>query len=99
MFLVCALWCCSYLSEYYRFDCLAIPRPPRNLSAGYVLALDMTARDLQDAAKKQGLPWSVAKGFGTSCPVSSFVPAAAVSNPHDVTLWLNVRLAHFGSVK
>lgn len=26
--------------------------------AGYVLALDMTARDQQDAAKKKGLPWS-----------------------------------------
>ena len=29
--------------------------------AGYALALDMTARDLQDRAKEKGLPWSVAK--------------------------------------
>lgn len=28
---------------------------------GYALSLDMTARDLQEVAKKGGLPWSVAK--------------------------------------
>lgn len=30
-------------------------------TVGYVLALDLTARNLQAAAKKAGLPWSVAK--------------------------------------
>lgn len=29
---------------------------------GYVLALDMTAREIQNVAKKKGEPWSVAKG-------------------------------------
>jgi acylpyruvate hydrolase len=29
----------------------------------------MTARNMQDAAKKKGLPWSAAKGFDTFCPV------------------------------
>ena len=31
------------------------------LLIGYALALDMTARNLQDEAKKKGLPWSLAK--------------------------------------
>lgn len=29
----------------------------------------MTARNLQDKVKKQGLPWSAAKGFDTFTPV------------------------------
>ena len=42
--------------------------------AGYCLALDMTARDFQEKAKKKGHPWSIAKGFNTSCPVSDMLP-------------------------
>jgi acylpyruvate hydrolase len=38
------------------------------------IGLDMTARDLQDAAKEKGLPWAVAKGFDQSAPVSKFLP-------------------------
>ena len=34
-----------------------------------VLAIDMTARNMQDAAKKKGLPWSAAKGFDTFTPI------------------------------
>jgi acylpyruvate hydrolase len=33
------------------------------------LAIDMTARNVQDAVKKKGLPWSTAKGFDTFSPV------------------------------
>ena len=29
---------------------------------GYALAIDLTARDVQAAAKKKGLPWTAAKG-------------------------------------
>jgi len=35
---------------------------------GYLLMLDMTARDLQDAAKAKGLPWAQAKGYDTFAP-------------------------------
>lgn len=37
--------------------------------APVVLAIDMTARNMQDAAKKKGLPWSAAKGFDTFTPI------------------------------
>ncbi|KAK7485873.1 hypothetical protein BaRGS_00022868 [Batillaria attramentaria] len=57
---------------------------------GYVLALDMTARDFQDEAKKKGQPWTLAKGFDTSCPVSSFIPKDKVPNPQNIQLWLKV---------
>jgi len=35
------------------------------------LAVDMTARNLQDKVKKQGLPWTAAKGFDTFTPIGS----------------------------
>ena len=57
---------------------------------GYVLALDMTARDFQDEAKKKGQPWSLAKGFDTSCPISEFIEKDKLANPGDVRLWLKV---------
>ncbi|KAH3789980.1 acylpyruvase FAHD1, mitochondrial-like [Dreissena polymorpha] len=61
-----------------------------NHVAGYVLALDMTARDFQDEAKKKGQPWSLAKGFDTSCPVSSFIEKKSLTAPENTRLWLKV---------
>lgn len=57
---------------------------------GYMLALDMTARDFQDEAKSKGQPWSLAKGFDTSCPVSRFLNKDEIKNPNSVGLWLKV---------
>ncbi|XP_065184870.1 uncharacterized protein LOC135815491 [Sycon ciliatum] len=57
---------------------------------GYTLALDMTARDLQSAAKKAGLPWTVAKGYDTFCPVSRFISCSELPRPDSATLWLSV---------
>jgi 2-keto-4-pentenoate hydratase/2-oxohepta-3-ene-1,7-dioic acid hydratase in catechol pathway len=33
------------------------------------LAVDMTARNLQEVVKKKGLPWSAVKGFDTFTPI------------------------------
>lgn len=57
---------------------------------GYALALDMTARDIQDAAKKLGWPWTFAKGFDTALPISDFIPKTEIANPDIVHLWLKV---------
>ena len=57
--------------------------------AGYALALDMTARNLQLDAKKNGWPWSVAKGYDTFCPISDFIEKEKI-NPSDTRLWLKV---------
>lgn len=56
--------------------------------AGYGVAIDMTLRDVQDSLKKKGLPWEIAKGFDTSCPLSDFVPAANVADPQQLTIRL-----------
>ncbi|KAK0463505.1 uncharacterized protein EV420DRAFT_1091873 [Desarmillaria tabescens] len=58
--------------------------------AGYALAVDMTARNLQDQVKKRGLPWSAAKGFDTFTPIGSFVPKDKVLDPHDLRLSLKI---------
>ncbi|KAL8672180.1 MAG: hypothetical protein Q9168_003344 [Polycauliona sp. 1 TL-2023] len=57
---------------------------------GYAIGIDMTARNVQDEAKKKGLPWSIAKGFDTFLPMSNFIPKTAVPDPHNVELWLSV---------
>ena len=57
---------------------------------GYALALDMTARDFQDAIKKKGAPWTLAKMFDTSCPVSGFLAKEKIPDPQNLQLWLKV---------
>jgi fumarylpyruvate hydrolase len=37
---------------------------------GYAVGLDMTRRDLQGEAKKQGRPWEIGKAFDQSAPIS-----------------------------
>ncbi|KAJ7171912.1 hypothetical protein C8R46DRAFT_1084225 [Mycena filopes] len=58
--------------------------------AGYALAVDMTARNLQDQVKKRGLPWSAAKGFDTFTPIGSFIPKDQVADPNSLTLSLKI---------
>jgi acylpyruvate hydrolase len=51
---------------------------------------DMTARDKQNELKKNGLPWLLAKGFDTSCPLGDFIEKKNVSNENNLTLKLLV---------
>ncbi|CAN6468196.1 unnamed protein product [Victoria cruziana] len=69
--------------------------------AGYALALDMTAREIQSSAKASGLPWTVAKGQDSFTPIGSMLPKAAVEDPHNLELWLKVdnELKQKGSTK
>ena len=45
---------------------------------GYAIGLDMTRRDLQGAAKKQGRPWEVGKAFDQSAPIGPLHPRSQV---------------------
>jgi 2-keto-4-pentenoate hydratase/2-oxohepta-3-ene-1,7-dioic acid hydratase in catechol pathway len=60
------------------------------LVAGYGVAIDLTLRDVQAELKKKGLPWDIAKGFDTACPLSDFVPAASVADPQELRITLSV---------
>lgn len=57
---------------------------------GYIMAIDLTGRNVQNEAKKKGLPWSIAKGFDTFMPISQFIPKHFIPNPHSAILHLAV---------
>ncbi|KAN0076829.1 hypothetical protein V8E55_010684 [Tylopilus felleus] len=63
--------------------------------AGYALAVDMTARNMQEEVKKKGLPWSTVKGFDTFTPIGKFIPKSLITDPHDLRLALKIN----GAVK
>ncbi|MEI7662795.1 MAG: fumarylacetoacetate hydrolase family protein [Bacteroidota bacterium] len=54
------------------------------------IGLDMTARDLQDAAKQKGLPWTIAKGFDQSAPLGSFLPKENFKDLTDIAFHLDL---------
>ncbi len=45
-----------------------------DLILGYAAGVDMTRRDLQNAAKDKGQPWDASKGFDASAPISAIKP-------------------------
>ena len=53
---------------------------------GYGVALDMTLRDIQSKSKKEGLPWTVSKGFDTSAPISDVIPAREIPDPYNLEI-------------
>jgi fumarylpyruvate hydrolase len=57
---------------------------------GYAVGNDLTRRDVQAQAKKEGRPWDTAKGFDHSAPVSAIVPAAGVGLLERGRIWLEV---------
>lgn len=57
---------------------------------GYALGLDMTRRDLQGEAKKQGRPWEVGKGFDLSGPIGPIHPRSVTGTIEKAAIWLDV---------
>lgn len=56
---------------------------------GYAVGLDMTLRDVQLEAKKQGDPWLKGKGFRKSAPISDFIPRSEAGSWKDLELLLD----------
>jgi len=72
-------------------ECKAVPATEaHDHLLGYVLALDLTLRDVQARAKERGHPWSVAKGFDCSCPISEVVPLEDPGVLSDMEIGLSV---------
>jgi len=57
---------------------------------GYAIGLDMTRRDLQGEAKKNGRPWEVGKAFEAAAPCSEIAPASTIGHPAKGAIWLKV---------
>jgi len=62
---------------------------PRDIF-GYAVGDDLTRRDVQAQAKKEGRPWDTAKGFDHSAPVSAIARAADIGHPARGRIWLEV---------
>ncbi len=50
--------------------------------ADMTVAVDVTARDLQNKAKQNGHPWAMAKGFDSFLPLGEWVPAQHLDDQH-----------------
>ena len=61
-----------------------------DLVYGYATGLDMTRRDLQNAAKAGGKPWDMGKGFDRSAPVTAIQPASRIGHPSKGAIWVKV---------
>ncbi|MGA9601751.1 MAG: fumarylacetoacetate hydrolase family protein [Methylocystis sp.] len=48
---------------------------------GYAAGIDLTRRDLQKAARDEGKPWDLAKGFDQSAPLGVIRPASKIGHP------------------
>ena len=57
---------------------------------GYGAGVDLTRRDLQDAAKALRRPWDLSKGFDFSGPCSPLVSASMIGHPASARIWLSV---------
>lgn len=78
--------------------CFVVGRNGRDISpanadgfiAGYGVGIDFTLRDRQAAAKKAGLPWSIAKGFDAAAVFGEFVEAGKIDDPMNLAIELSV---------
>jgi fumarylpyruvate hydrolase len=57
---------------------------------GYAVGLDMTRRDLQQAAKDKRHPWEVGKAFDQSAPIGPIHPASATGMLTRGRIWLDI---------
>jgi fumarylpyruvate hydrolase len=63
------------------------PDEALSIIAGYAVGIDLTRRDLQADAKKNGRPWDMAKGFDHSAPCG---PLAREAPAADAAIWLKL---------
>src|SRR3954471_14547817 len=64
-------------------------RHASNYYNGITVGIDFTARDLQDEAKKKGLPWEKAKAFDNSAAVGKFIDITPELNKKDIKFSFN----------
>ena len=57
---------------------------------GYGVGIDLTRRDLQNAAKDLGRPWDWGKGFDRSAPMGPIFPVSTVGHVEKGRIWLAV---------
>jgi len=65
------------------------------------VALDLTERHFQNLLKAKGSPWTLAKSFTGSCPLSSFFPVHSLAELKalDISLKVNSELRQQGNTR
>ncbi len=63
-------------------------RHAANYYNGITIGIDFTARDLQDEAKKKGLPWEKSKAFDNSAAVGKFIDITPELNKKNINFSL-----------
>jgi len=63
-------------------------RHASNYYNGITVGIDFTARDLQDEAKKKGLPWEKSKAFDNSAAVGKFLDITPEFNKRNINFRL-----------
>jgi len=66
------------------------PTDALSLVYGYAVGVDLTRRDLQAGAKKLGRPWTTAKGFDRSAPLSAIRRVSECGHPEQASISLSV---------
>ena len=77
---------------------IAIGKGGKNIAApealqhlwGYAIGFDMTRRDLQNEARKNGRPWDIGKGFDYSAPITPIHPVAETNLLTNAEIYLAV---------
>ncbi|MCA1908667.1 MAG: fumarylacetoacetate hydrolase family protein [Magnetospirillum sp.] len=65
---------------------------------GHAVGLDMTRRDLQNAAKDIGRPWDLGKSFEFSAPITALVPSATPMGSGRISLEVNGQMRQQGDL-
>lgn len=73
-----------------------------NLGLSHItLALDLTARDVQNKAKSSGTPWTMAKSFTGACPLAPWISLNEIKSIDSLSFQLkkNHQVAQSGQTK
>ena len=69
----------------------------KDFVSGISVGIDFTARDIQSACKKEGLPWDLAKSFDFSAAIGDFVDMDLRSMMHaDIKVKKNGQVVQHG---
>ncbi len=69
-----------------------------DLIFGYAVGVDLTRRDLQNAAKDKGHPWDAGKAFDASAPISAIRPWTGAPPQGRIAISVNGQLRQEGLV-
>ena len=61
------------------------------------IGIDFTARDIQTNAKNKGLPWTLAKGFNHSAPISEFLSIEKFKDIQNINFSLKKNNPYFNN--